>query len=76
MRKSKLARTFGEYADNDIIPFFKSQVVDVTRLDVVWDQYVELTLKEQVRVGRGVGCRKRMLDNTIMPKKLGKFSEE
>ena len=73
MRKPKLARTFGEYADNDIIPFFKSQVVDVTRLDVVWDQYVERSLKDQVRVGRGVGCRKPVLNNTTMPKNWASF---
>ena len=39
IRKPKLARNFGEYADNNLIPFLKSQVTDVERLDVVWDQY-------------------------------------
>ena len=73
MRKPKLARTFGEYADNDMIPFFKSQLVDVVRLDVVWDQYVEHSLKEEVRVGRGVGSRRRVLDNTVIPKNWASF---
>ena len=48
IRKPKLAKTFGEYADNNIIPFFKSQLANVKRLDVVWDQYFENSLKEQV----------------------------
>ena len=45
MRKLKLARNFGEYADNNLIPLLKSQLVDVERLDVVWDQYLMITLK-------------------------------
>ena len=32
MRKPKLARNFGEYADNNFIPFLKSQLADIERL--------------------------------------------
>jgi len=31
MRKPKLARTFGEHVDSNLIPFFISQVTDVCR---------------------------------------------
>ena len=69
--KPKLAKTFGEYADNKVIPFFKSQVGNV---DVVWDQYFENSLKEQlqVRSACGEGSRRCVLDNTTIPK-TGQF---
>ena len=69
MRKPKLVRTFtfGEYADNNLIPFLKSQLVDVERLDVVWDRYLPNSLKQQARMVRGEGSRRRVLDNTIIP---------
>ena len=73
IRKPKLAKTFGEYADNNIIPFFKSQLANVKRLDVVWDQYFENSLKEQVRSARGEGSRRRVLDNTTIPKSWSNF---
>ena len=41
IRKPKLAKTFGEYADNNIL-FFKSQFANVKRLDVVWDQFLKI----------------------------------
>ena len=58
IRKPKLAKTFGEYADNNIIPFFKSQLANVKRLDVVWHQYFENSLKEQVHLACGEGSRR------------------
>ena len=56
-----------------MIPYFKSQLANVERLDVIWDQYFENSLKEQVRLARGEGTRRRVLDNTSIPKNWSNF---
>jgi len=73
IRKPRLAKTFGEYVDNNLIPFFRSQLADVERLDIVWDQYFSNSLKQQVRMTRGEGSRKRVLKNTTIPKNWSSF---
>ena len=40
MRKPKMAKTFGEYIEINLLPYFISKLEDVSRLDVVWDQYL------------------------------------
>ena len=37
MRKPK---TFGEYVEINLLPYFISKLEHVSRLDVVWDQYL------------------------------------
>ena len=49
MRKPKAAKTFGEYANMDLIPYFLSRLEHVNRLDIVWDQYFSSNLKEHTR---------------------------
>jgi len=57
MRKPKVARTFGEYADMELIPYFMSRLEYVSRLDIVWNQYVFDSLKKHARRVRGEGTR-------------------
>ena len=40
MKKPKVAKTFGEYIDMDLIPYFMSRLEHVSRLDIIWDQYL------------------------------------
>ena len=49
MRKPKVAKTFGEYVDMDLMPYFMSRLEHVSRLDIVWDQYFTDSLKEYTR---------------------------
>ena len=58
---------------HNLLPFLKSQLQDVERLDVVWDQYIMNSLKQQVRMTRGEGSRRRVLDNTTIPKNWANF---
>ena len=43
MRKPKVSRTFGEYID---MPYLMSRLENVSRLDIVWDQYSSNSLKD------------------------------
>ena len=73
MTKPKSAQTFEEYAMQKLLPYIKSQLENVERLDVVWDQYLPHSLKEQTRQVRGVGIRRRVLDQTAIPKNWSAF---
>ena len=73
MRKPKAAKTFGEYASMDLIPYFLSRLEHVNRLDIVWDQYFSSSLKEHTHKVRGEGTRRRALENTVIPKNWAGF---
>ena len=73
MKKPKGAKTFGEYVDMDLIPYFNSRLEHVSRLDIVWDQYLPNSLKEHTRKVRGEGTRRRVLDSTVIPKNWAGF---
>ena len=68
MRKPKVAKTFGEYLDMDLMPYFISRLEHVSRLDIVWGQYFSNSLKDHARKTRGEGTRRRVLENTVIPK--------
>ena len=75
MRKPKVAKTFGEYVDMDLIPYFMSRLEHVSRLDIVWDQYFSNSLKEYTRKVWGKVTRRRVLENTTIPKNWAGFSQ-
>ena len=52
--------TFDEYADKIFIPYLEKQLQSATRLDVVWDVYTPVSLKESTREKRGKGVRRKV----------------
>ena len=69
--KSQRARVFGEYTQMDLMPYLHSLITDrTTRVDAVWDKYIEARLKSQTRVKRGrtAGCRTRVSTKIPLPK--------
>ena len=50
MLHPKLSKTFHEYARSVFMPYVLRQLEQVTRLDVVWDVYMEDSLKAATRV--------------------------
>ena len=72
MRKPKVAKTFGEYIDMDLMPYFISRLGHVSRLDIVWDQYFSNS-KDHAQKIRGEGTRRRVLENTVIPKNWAGF---
>ena len=49
--------TFEDYALKVFIPYLDRQLQNVSRLDIVWDQYLDNSLKAQTRMKRGKGVR-------------------
>ena len=70
------AKTFREYADLVFIPYIKSNLEKVRRLDIVWDCYVQDSLKACTRNRRGKGLRRRVEPNTNLPGNWSLFLRE
>ena len=66
-------KTFEAYAHNVFIKYVKSRLANVSRLDIVWDRYLQNSLKATTRSKRGTGIRRRVLPDTRIPKNWSSF---
>ncbi len=60
MLRPGTAKTFQDYAANVFLPYITAQLQHVTRLDIVWDEYVPESLKADACSKRGKGVRRRV----------------
>ncbi len=60
-------KTFQDYAMKVFIPYIKSQLRVADRVDIVWDEYIENSLKSQTRSKRGRGIRRRVENTSQLP---------
>ena len=60
-------KTFHDYAQLVFLPCIERMLQDVVRIDVVWDTYVEDSLKAQTRMNRGSGNHIRVSNSTNIP---------
>ncbi len=73
MLRPGTADTFSEYASKIFLPYITKQLQVVQRLDVVWDEYVQSSLKAYTRSTRGKGCRRRVESSNTVPKNWLEF---
>ena len=66
-------KTFKAYAHDVFIKYVKSRLANVSRLDIVWDRYLENSLKATTRSKRGTGIRRHVLPDTRIPKNWSSF---
>ena len=65
------AKTFADYAKDVFLPYVHSQLNQSQRVDIVWDDYREDTLKDQTREKRGRGVRRRVEPKNAIPRNWG-----
>ena len=65
-------KTFSQYAEK-IKTYIASQLSQTNRLDIVWGEYQENSLKATTRYGRGTGVRLRVAENNPLPKNWSGF---
>ena len=53
-------KTFDEYALKVFLPYVEHQLQHASRVDIVWDQFLENSLKCQARNKFGKGIRRRV----------------
>ena len=68
MLKPGSAKTFSEYAHSVFTPHIMATYRgDVSRVDLVWDQYIPNSLKQTRRSRRGRGVRRRVVSEGKLP---------
>jgi hypothetical protein len=67
MLRPGTAKTFGSYAESVFLPYIKQMLLNVERLDLVFDIYRTDSLKSCTRDNRGAGKRKRVTPTTVIP---------
>ena len=65
--------TFKEYAEKAFIPHLQSHLQGTERLDDVWDTYRPESLKESTRQKRGKGVRRKVSEETKLPRNWSYF---
>ena len=67
------AKMFEEYALDVFLPYIKGRLDHVSRVDIVWDSYLENSLKSQTRSKHGKGVRRRVELSTSLPENWQQF---
>ena len=67
MLKPGSASNFAEYASQIFTPYVCSKFQNASRVDLVWDKYMEDTLKGTTRAKRGKGMRRRVVAGALLP---------
>lgn len=73
MLRPDTAKTFQDYVADVFLPYINTQLQYVTRLDIVWDRYVEESLMTHARSKRGVGLRRRVEPSSTIPSNWQSF---
>ena len=68
MLKPGTANSFSDYASEVFLPYVTKQLQGVRRLDTVWDEYVQVSLKAYTHSTRGKGSRRRVESSNAVPK--------
>ena len=66
-------KTFADYAHDVFIKYVKSQLCSAQRIDIVWDNYLEGSLKAITRSRHGEGVRRCVLPDTRVSKNWSSF---
>ncbi|CAC5369406.1 unnamed protein product [Mytilus coruscus] len=73
MLKPSTSRTFDDYADLIFCPYIRKHLETVARVDVVWDAYIENSLKAATRSKRGKRIRRRVKSKNKIPQNWQSF---
>ena len=63
----KTSRTFDEYFSIVFAPYVLKQLENAKRVDLVWDVYLDDSLKKSLREKRGAGQRRKVMGSTGIP---------
>ncbi len=73
MLKPGTAQTFSDYASKVFWPYITAQLQNVQRVDLVWDEYVQGSLKAYTQSRRGKGSRRRVEPSNALPRNWKEF---
>ena len=67
MLKAIDVKTFQDYATHVFLPSIKAQLRNVTRIDIIWDVYLEVSLSSTAKEIRGRGIRRHVAPSYTIP---------
>jgi hypothetical protein len=67
------AKTSDKYASLVFLPYIISQMQQTNRVDIVWDEYFQNTLKSGTMNKRGIGIRRRIETYSFIPENWQAF---
>ena len=70
---SSNCRTFLNYSQNVFLPYIQSNLSISQRVDIVWDEYIQNSLKSHTRNSRGTGVRRRVESKSLVPRNWQSF---
>ena len=73
MLNTGTASTFQQYFDTVFSSYITTQLQTAQQIDVVFDTYIQNSLKSTTRQKRGKGVRRRVASTTVMPKNWKDF---
>ena len=72
-RPVQTVETFNDFAEKLIIPYIQNILKSAHRVDMVFDRYMENSLKASTRAKRGTGCRRKVSGSAKIPMKWKQF---
>ena len=76
MTKPGVEKTFSGYAEKSFLPFIEAQLCHADWVDIVWDEYIQNSLKATTRSHRGTGVRRRVTPTNQLPRNWSSFLRE
>jgi len=73
LKPNGACKTFSDYAEQVYLPYIRERLHKVARVDVVWDRYIQNSLKAHTRDKRGTGIRRKVEPNGRLPGNWAKF---
>ena len=67
MLKPGVSETFEVYAKEVFLPYISLQLCKATRIDLVWDVYLNDSLKGTARLNRGQSIHRRVVGTGVIP---------
>ena len=67
MLEPKTSCTFDEYFSIVFVPYVLKQLENTKRVDLVWDVYLDDSLKKSLREKQGAGQRRKVMGSTRIP---------
>ena len=67
MLAPKTSRTFDEYFSTVFAPYVLKQLENAKSVDLLWDVYLDDSLKKSLREKRGAGQRRKVMGSTRIP---------
>ena len=74
MLKPGVSKTFEVYTKEVFLPYISLQLCKATRVDLVWDVYLNDNLKGTARLKRGQSICRRVVGTGLIPGRLAELS--